>query len=167
MHLLKSMGGGAFGASKPAATSAKSSYFSSLKLEYSLINAETKSKNQKEENKRIKTRRQVLPKVLFLNGSPWISILPASVLSKRVSSRVPWPWVQQTVPPQNADQKTETIDKLKRSSRLPQEKTLPLFHSEGHRWTSGRKYLPSYVELIEKLKNGLVGQNKSAIEDVD
>jgi hypothetical protein len=33
MHLLKSMGGPAFGGSKPAAPAAKSSYFSSLKLE--------------------------------------------------------------------------------------------------------------------------------------
>lgn len=36
MHLLKSMGGAGFGA-KPAGTNAKSSYFSSLKLEYQLV----------------------------------------------------------------------------------------------------------------------------------
>ena len=34
MHLLKSMGGGAFGGSKPSGPPAKSTYFSSLKLEY-------------------------------------------------------------------------------------------------------------------------------------
>jgi hypothetical protein len=33
MHLLKSIGGGAFGGAKTAAPPAKSNYFSSLKLE--------------------------------------------------------------------------------------------------------------------------------------
>lgn len=33
MHLLKSMGGGAFGGAKPPAPAGKSTYFSSLKLE--------------------------------------------------------------------------------------------------------------------------------------
>ena len=70
MHLLKSMGGGAFGASKPAGTTAKSSYFSSLKLEYSSIHLEMRTKNPKVANKKAKTRKPVPQKGLFLSDSP-------------------------------------------------------------------------------------------------
>jgi hypothetical protein len=70
MHLLKSMGGGAFGTSKPASTNAKSSYFSSLKLEYSSINSAMIAKNRKVANKKTKARSQLLQKVSFPSDSP-------------------------------------------------------------------------------------------------
>lgn len=69
MHLLKSMGG-AMAAPKSANPPGKSSYFSSLKLEYFIIDVEMTNQSNQMVNKKIKTRRQVPQKGLFLKDLP-------------------------------------------------------------------------------------------------
>jgi hypothetical protein len=64
MHLLKGMGGGA-AAAKPGAPSAKSSYFSSLKLEYQLDKIVMTNLNKEEANKSRNQRSRCLLRALF------------------------------------------------------------------------------------------------------
>jgi len=97
----------------------------------------------------------------------WISVLPASVQTWLLSSWVQKPLKQQIIPSQDEDKEAEERDKSQVSSRLPEKEALSLFHAQNTRLAANLKYLVLNLELIDKLKNGLVGENKSGIEDVD
>lgn len=127
----------------------------------------TKNKNLPLPNNPTKTRNQALPKDLFPKNLLWISVLPASVQTWLLSSLVQKPLKQQIIPSQDEDKEAEERDKSQVSSRLPEKEALSLFHAQNTRLAANLKYLVLNLELIDKLKNGLVGENKSGIEDVD